>query len=99
MSSTENMQLTVGALRKILADFNLSDDTPIILPRTNADNVDEVYGFRIASTVGTMYCPYESPQNALLIATSDIGQDAYGLITNQWFYHGDPSIDCTKVWF
>lgn len=94
----DNVILTVGSLRYILNHTDVPDDTPIALARTNPDDLDEVYGFRLCTAVGELNCKAEDHPNVILIATSDSGKDTYGLISGNQ-YHGDTSVKCTKVWF
>lgn len=94
----DNVILTIGSLRYILNHTDLPDDTPIALARTNPDDPDEVYGFRLCTAVGELNCEAEEHPDVILIATSDSGKDTYGLISGDK-YHGDTFVKCTKVWF
>lgn len=95
----DNVILTIGSLRYILNHTDLPDDTPIAVARTNPDDPNEVYGFRLCTTVGELNCEAdEEHPDVILIATSDSGKDTYGLISGNK-YHGDTSVKCTKVWF
>lgn len=84
--------MTVGKLKEIMEE--LPDDMTVIIPITDEDNSNAIYGFRYVRTSGVLVEPFSGEKSICLSPA------AYGFnITNQLKTNGFDDIDVAALLF
>lgn len=85
----DNINLTVGELKEILNNEDLSDDMLVVIPVSSEDDPNYISSFRNVKTAGILECSYEE-HKAFVLNASKNGADISKQLTS---YRGDVSLN------
>lgn len=87
----DDINMKAKDLKRILVD--IPDDMDVIIPISNEDNANYIFGFRHVRTAGILENRYEDSPALCLSASEGID------ISTQITIHNDGMTTCTKVLF